>query len=124
MQLHQIPMIKSYDIIGYDYDADHYCDGICILTALGEVEEAIAESATCITDVTTRFGDAGTVEGALDFIAVRRSIDRTREGTFDQSEFPKVIFGNAEFLEYCPRCAGCGGVLTGFDPEDYEDDAE
>lgn len=124
MELHQIPMVKSYDIIGYDFAADHYCDGVCILAAIGAVDKATVEAAQYITDVTTLFNEAGTVEGALDSIAETRSIDRSDERSYDQSEFPKVIFANSEFLDYCPRCAGCDEVLTGFDPDDYRDNED
>lgn len=124
MQLHQIPMIKSFDIIGYDFNASTYCDGVCVLVAMGAVAKDVADAVTYITDVTLLFGEAGTVEGALDYLADRRGINRYDERTFDQSEFPKIVFGHAEYPDYCPRCAGCGGVLDGFDPADYTTDDE
>jgi hypothetical protein len=120
MQLHQIPMVKSFDIIGYDFAADHYCDGVCILAAIGAVDKATVDAAKYITDVTTRFNDAGTVESALDVVAETRNINRSDERSYDQSAFPKVIFAHSEFLDYCPRCALCEEPLTGFDPKDYE----
>ncbi len=120
--MRNIPMIKSYDILGYAFNADIYCDGICILLALGEITQEQFDAATYTTDVTVLFNDCATVEGALTVIAARRGIDRSSD--FDSSEFPYVIFGNAEYPDYCPRCSVCTGVLEGFDAADYETETE
>lgn len=106
-------------VIGYDFNADHYCDGVCILRALGEVTQDQYEQATYITDVTVLFDECSTVEGALAVIARRRGVDRMDERSYDSGSFPKVIFSTEEFPDYCPRCALCHGALPGFDPADY-----
>lgn len=119
--------MKAWTIVGYVFNADIYCDGVCILQALGEVTPALVDSATYITDITTLFEDCGTIEGALGVIATRRGIDRDDERSYDSGNFPKVIFASEEFPDYCPRCAVCTGVLDGFDPADYltdDDDTE
>lgn len=115
--------MKAWTIVGYAFDADIYCDGICILQALGEITPEQEKAATYVYDVTVPlFDGAATVEGALDVVATRRSIDRKDERSYDSGDFPKVIFASEEFPDYCPRCAQCGGVLDGFDPDDYTTD--
>lgn len=80
-------MTKSFDIVGYDYQADTYCDH-CICIALG-------------SDI--RKGTLST-EAYLDLVAIARAVDRMNEHSFDSGEFPKVIFAdNGEF-----ECASCG----------------
>jgi len=106
MQLHRIPMTKSYDIVGYAFNTDTYCVGDCITQAVGEVDP--------------QSGLTAHVEQALNEIAAERGINRDDERSFDSSEFPKVIFASEEF-DYCPRCIVCGGVLDGHDPDDYTD---
>jgi len=106
-------------IIGYAFNADTYCNGVCILRALGEITQEQFDRAKYITDVTVLFDDCATVEGALTVVARRRGIDRMNERSYDSGDFPKVIFSTEEFPDYCPRCALCTGALDGFDPDDY-----
>ncbi|MFE9833992.1 hypothetical protein ACFYP4_02415 [Streptomyces sp. NPDC005551] len=113
--------MKTWTVVGYSFDADIYCDGVCIIRALGEIGPVVYERAKLITDVTMRFKGAATVEEALKVIAERRGIDPDNERSYDSGDFPKVIFADEEFPDYCPRCALCRGVLDGFDPEDYGD---
>ena len=63
------------------------------------------------------------VEQCLDEIAAERGIDRHNERSFDQADFPKVIFADTEFT-ICPRCITCGGILPGHDPRAYDNDLE
>lgn len=135
MQLHQIPMIKSYDIVGYTFNADIYCDGECILVALGELppdtaditgmqyRELSAHSAARNSLRVARFATMD-VETALNQVAATRNVNRDDESSYDSGDFPKVIFASEEFPDYCPRCALCHGVLDGFDEADYKTDDE
>lgn len=119
--------MKAWTIIGYAFNADIYCDGVCIIRALNEIGPIIYDRAERITDVTQLFDGSATVEDALAVIAGHRNIDRDDERSYDSGDFPKVIFASEEFPDYCPRCALCTGVLDGFDPADYatdDDDTE
>jgi hypothetical protein len=97
--------MKAWTIVGYTYNADIYCVGNCITESLGETDP--------------QSGLTEHVEARLDEIAAQRGIDRMDERSYDSGDFPKVIFASEEFPDYCPHCAGCGGVLDGFDPKDY-----
>lgn len=122
--------MKAWSIVGYALDADIYCNGECILVALGELPpepadfenmmyaEVVAYSARRKILRENTFGTADT-EDALKIVATRRNIDRDDERSYDSGDFPKVIFASEEFPDYCPRCALCHGVLDGFDENDY-----
>lgn len=105
-------------IIGYTFNTDIYCADGCILVALGQVTQEQMDAATYITELTAHFGES-TVEDTLGVIASRRGIDRMNERSYDSGDFPQVVFHYHEFLDYCPRCAGCHAPLDGFDPADY-----
>jgi hypothetical protein len=96
-------LVKSFDIVGYDFSEYTYCEGTCVLHAMGEPTPS---HANCLT-----------MEIVLDEVAARRGINRQDERSYDQREFPKVVF--AGHLEGPTPCSGCGGYLTGGgDPED------
>lgn len=116
--------MKAWTIIGYTFNADIYCDGVCIIRAIGEIGPVIYDRAERITDVTELFDGSATVEDALTVIGTARGIDRDDERSYDSGDFPKVIFASEEFPDYCPRCAVCTGVLDGFDAADYRTDDE
>lgn len=121
--------MKAWTIVGYTFNADIYCDGICILRALGEIGPLVYERVNKVNyrdrvairrmhDMTNRalarrFNGETQVEACLGVIATRRGIDRDNERSYDSGDFPKVIFASEEF-ETTPRCAGCTGVLDGF----------
>lgn len=73
--------MKSWDIVGYTYDAENY-------TPSGVIEAMIAssEASPAARDMST--------EDALDQIAGANAIDRHDEASFDSGEFPKVIFAS------------------------------
>lgn len=112
--------MKAWTIIGYAFNADIYCDGICILRALDEITQEQYDGAGSLIDATLPFESAVSVEEALTVIAKRRSIDKDNERSYDSGDFPKVIFASEEFPDYCPTCSLCRGVLDGFDPDDYK----
>lgn len=131
--------MKAWTIVGYAFNADHYCDGICILRALGEIGPVVyrranpdingkadwREISNRAADLTNRalarrFDGRTEVEECLGVIAERRGIDKDNERSYDSGSFPKVIFASEEFPDYCPRCALCHGVLDGFDEADYK----
>lgn len=105
MELHHIPMYKTYDVVGYTYDTDTYCVGDCITQALDGSDP--------------QSGLLAHVEQRLDEIAAESGIDRDDESSYDTAVFPKVIFAGMEF-DRAPRCHGCGAVLDGFH-DDTED---
>lgn len=109
--------MKAWDIIGYAYAADIYCNGVCVLAAMREVTTAQLIDASSVLDVTVSFETAVTVDEALDVIAKRRGINRRNA---DTNHFPAVIFASEEFPDYCPTCSLCHGVLDGFDADDYK----
>lgn len=95
--------VKSFDVVGYDFSGSTYCDGVCVLNAMGEPAPS---HANCLT-----------MELVLDEVAKRRGIDRHSERSYDSGDFPKVVF--ADHLEEPTPCEGCGGYLTGGgEPED------
>jgi hypothetical protein len=81
--------MKAWDIVGYSYQAETFCPE--------HIVEQLAEI------------DLDPVEHALDVLAQGRGIDRQDERSFDQSEFPKVIF--ASQVETPETCATCGKDL-------------
>lgn len=97
--------MKAWTIIGYTFDADIYCAGVCVIQALGY---------TAPSD-----GMEPTISAELDRIAEERGINREDEHSFDSGDFPKVIFASEEFPDYATHCGGCGGILGGFDAADY-----
>lgn len=130
--------MKAWTIVGYAFNADIYCDGICILRMLDEIGPVVYKRASPdikgkpdwreisrkAHDLTNRalarrFNGETDVEAILDVIAERRGITR-RDA--DSNDFPAVIFASEEFPDYCPRCGLCGGVLDGFDESDYKSD--
>ncbi len=119
--------MKAWTIVGYTFNADIYCNGNCILRALGELsqEEHDADGMDLISRILPgKFNGAATIEGALKVVATRRNIDSDDERSYDSGDFPKVIFASEEFPDYCPRCALCHGVLDSFDESDYKSDDE
>lgn len=116
--------MKAWTVVGYTFNADIYCDGVCIIRAIGEIGPVTYDRAERITDVTELFDGSATVEDALAVIGTARGINRDDERSYDSSDFPKVIFASEEFPDYCPRCAVCTGVLDGFDAADYRTDDE
>jgi hypothetical protein len=106
MKLHEIPMYKSYDVVGYTFACDIYCVGDCITRA---VDGSDPQS-----------GLLAHVEQRLDEIAAERGIDRDRQ-VHDSNDFPHVIRASDEF-DYTPRCITCGGVLDDESDDDESDD--
>jgi hypothetical protein len=130
--------MKACVIVGYTFNADIYCDGICILRALGEIgprvyarvsqwttmDEYRAQVGKTNRTLARLFNGEIQTEAILGVIAERRGIEKDNEHTYDSGDFPKVIFASEEFPDYCPRCALCSGVLDGFDPADYETESD
>lgn len=82
------------DIVGYDFNGYSYCAGSCVILAMGENPGAAHPS----------------TESELDAFAEAQGIDRMDERSFDQEEFPKVIFGS-HVESSDERCEGCGDSL-------------
>lgn len=83
--------MKSWDIVGYAFNADIYCPDDMLTSYLagkvGNPEEFTAY-------LLERGGYRG-VEGALDILARWRGIDSQDERSFDSGDFPKVIFAGS-----------------------------
>lgn len=91
-------MQKSFDIVGYTFNADQFCPN-CIIDMLptGEGEEFDGWKLAAEVKMS--------VEDNLSEIAYAFSIDREEETSFDSSEFPKVIFnGMASSDDMCGYC--------------------
>lgn len=91
-------MSHASDIAGYTYKADIYCR-YCIIDALptgpGQQFDGWALAA----------GVSMTTEANLSEIAYAFQIDRQDESSFDNSEFPKVIFDSqAAETDSCCVC--------------------
>lgn len=75
--------MKSYDIVGYTYAADVYCDGECVVNALTSSPQyqgwALAPGVRMST------------EDNLNDIATIFGIDRGDEESFDSGDFPKIV---------------------------------
>ena len=85
--------MKSYDVVGYQFDADIYCDD-CISD---ELHARIPE----VRDVEGTWFD---VEGFLRRCALILGIDLHDERTYDSGDFPKVVFADQAEDEHCGRC--------------------
>lgn len=83
--------MHATDIVGYDFNAEHWCPD-CLLNAFGNVLDRSAED-------------------VLDREARALNINRHDERSFDQSEFPKVIF--ASQVDSDERCCKCHNSLIG-----------
>lgn len=94
--------IKSWDIVGYTYNADNYCDGECVV-------KAVTSGPTYDGWALAPGAQPESTEQQLDVIAAAFTIDRTDEHSFDSGDFPKVIL--ADMVEDGERCGGCGGPL-------------
>lgn len=84
--------MKSYNVVGYTYQADFYCPE-CIVRQLTLEEQP----------------DYTTTEQDLDFLARMRGINREAEETFDSGDFPKVVL--VDQLEGDEHCGDCGEEL-------------
>lgn len=93
-----IVMTNSFDIVGYTYAADFYCED-CIVGLVLAANPHIHS---------TRLDYLHT-EPDLDRLARLLGIDRYNEATFDSGDFPKVVF--ADVLEDNERCGKCGEEL-------------
>lgn len=86
--------MKSFDIVGYTYDADNYCyDCITEIAADHARPDAIVVPLLLNTQT------------LLTEWAEREGIDQYDESSYDSGDFPKVIFADAiEEDEYCGAC--------------------
>lgn len=89
--------MAAWSVIGYTFNADNYCNGICVLQAMGV---PVSEDANCMT-----------IKSVLDSVATARGINRYDEYSYDSREFPKVIFSSQ--VEETEHCGGCGGKIDG-----------
>lgn len=94
-------MRTNYEIVGYDYCAEHLC--VDCTRDLAVRESLAAGSATA-------WGDAGTAEQVLGEWAGLLGIDRQDEHSFDQSVFPKVIL-HYQVEDGETMCGTCGEPL-------------
>ena len=86
------------DIVGYSFNTEDYCPP-CIV----DLFRAAGRTKVAPTSIG--------VEAALDHAAELEGINRTVEGSFDTSEFPKVIFGSMVEDTDTVRCGRCGEPL-------------
>jgi hypothetical protein len=107
-------LAKSYDIVGYTFSADNYCERH-IFGAMGK-----------------RRLPGRSAEESLDTYAKQRGIDRQDERSYDSGNFPKVIFRDQAHdvcnlaNDYGPgqcgdRCGQCGEPLGGSCPNIPDD---
>jgi len=83
--------MNLWDIVGYVYNADIYCED-CIAAMFEREDE----------DAPSIFDGAETI---LDDEARRRGIDRDDESSYDSNDFPKAILASeVEGDEYCGKC--------------------
>lgn len=125
--------MKSWTIVGYTYQADHYCPD-CILDQVKARYRAWYPH-----HHTAAWGHS--TEDTLDVVANRLrdlgvlpSIDRTDERSFDSGDFPKVIFAD-QVHDTCTAdegykpgqcgdsCGGCHEPL-GFDCPNVAEDTD
>lgn len=79
---------KAWAVVGYTYAADEFCPDD-IVQAMGEHRYANESAAD-----------------TLDRVAMRRSIDRMDEYTFNSGDFPKVIVSS--MVTEDDVCGACG----------------
>jgi hypothetical protein len=103
-------LAKSYDIVGYTYNAENYCPDHIVEQIDGQAPVPEREA-----------------EAKLDYLAGMFGIDRYDERSFDSGNFPKVIFRDQAHdgcnlaNDYGPgqcgdRCGACGEPLGGSCP--------
>jgi len=86
--------MNSYDVVGYDFNADTYCI-ICI------IDELHARYPKVLDAVEGTWFD---IEGFLRRCALTLDIDLHDERTYDSGDFPKVVFADQAEDEHCGRC--------------------
>lgn len=97
--------MKSYDIVGYTFNADQYCPEHIVEQLDGQAPVVGSEA-----------------ESKLDYIAGMLGIDRQDEHSYDSGDFPKVIFADSvhdgcsadngyEPGQCGDRCGACGEFL-------------
>lgn len=91
-------LLSGTAIVAYDYKAATYCAEDMRNAALMEWGTIGCPSA--------ELAERGSVEEVLDAWAARLRINREDERSFDQGEFPKVVF--ASQVEGPKRCIVCG----------------
>lgn len=88
--------MKSWDIVGYTYQADNHCpDCTRLVATLRGLEAGAGPDA-----------DTDTAESALDAWAKADGVNRQDERSFDSGDFPKVIFASMveDSNERCGTC--------------------
>jgi hypothetical protein len=100
-----------YKIIGYVYQGHSYCDGVCVVEALGG---QVTGSPYLIADeVIYKIKNNDQVENILDATAAQVGIDRVDNA--DSSEFPLTILSG--FTSPAPvMCDDCGLWLKELSP--------
>jgi hypothetical protein len=91
-------MLSGTTVVAYDYRAQTYCAQDMREIAMGKLSE--------IGSPSSPWAETASTEDVLDVWASRSDIDRTDEYSFDQGEFPKVVF--ASQVEGVTRCGDCG----------------
>lgn len=85
--------MKSYTIVGYQFNCEHFCPG-CMLNAISGNSTAAIEFEFNI--------DA--IDGWLRNNAIEKGIDYDNEYSYDSSEYPKVIFADNAGDDICANC--------------------
>ena len=84
--------MKSWDVVGYVYQADIVCPS-CVRVVAASVSEQPGQAADYVPLYTL-----------LERWATTLDIDRGDESSYDSDDFPKVIFADSADGESCGEC--------------------
>lgn len=79
-------MMHGATVVGYTYKTDNHCD---------DCMREVAKRETTAAGSATMWSDCGSAEDIVGEWAMMLGIDRHDETSYDDSEFPKVIFARA-----------------------------